>query len=147
MVRANSDGPRMNSPHPAESARSLLMKRVGRQDTAPELRVRRRLHSHGLRFRLNVASLPGRPDLVLKCRRTVVFVHGCFWHGHDCRHGRVQAKTNSDFWTQKIAANRLRDRRKAAELRDAGWYVETVWECETKDVRRLDSLASKLLRR
>ena len=147
MVRAKSDGPRMNSPTGFNSSRSLLMKRVKRQDTAPELRVRRRLHAHGLRFRLNVTTLPGRPDLVLPRRRTAVFVHGCFWHGHDCPHGRVQAKSNAAFWAEKIATNRLRDQRKAGELRGMGWIVETVWECETKDDRRLDALASRLLER
>jgi len=129
------------------SGASERMKAVRRSDTAPELAVRRHLHRAGLRFRLHVQPLPGTPDIVLPKRGTVVFVHGCFWHGHDCHHGRVQAKTNSAFWAQKIAANRARDSRKAAALRALGWFVETIWECETREPAKLNRLARRLLRR
>lgn len=111
--------------------RSALMARVRQADTAPELRVRRMLHGLGLRFRVHPATLPGRPDLVFPKYRAVVFVHGCFWHGHTCRAGRAPT-TNQDYWIPKIEANRARDRRKAGELQAAGWRVFTVWECETK---------------
>ena len=130
------------SPH-----RSALMKRVRRQDTAPEMRVRRALHAAGLRYVLHVRGLPGSPDLVLPRRGTVVFVHGCFWHGHDCRHGSVQAKSNVVFWQAKIEANRERDARQRLALEALGWRVETVWECQCKDADGLQRLAASLLER
>lgn len=123
------------------------MQQVRREDTAPELTVRRALHEAGLRFRLHDKRLPGSPDLVLPGRMTVVFVHGCFWHGHDCRHGRVKAKTNEEFWTEKIDANRARDARQQADLRQLGWFVEVVWECEAGNKTRLRRLALRLLAR
>lgn len=123
------------------------MARVRQQDTAPELAVRRMLHAHGLRYTLHPRDLPGRPDIVLPKRRTVVFVHGCFWHGHGCDHGRVAAKFNAGFWAEKIAANRERDQRQQAELRAAGWQVETVWECQVDDGSTVDELAARLRRR
>jgi DNA mismatch endonuclease (patch repair protein) len=101
----------------------------------------------GLRYVLHPASLPGRPDLVLPRRRSVVFVHGCFWHGHDCAHGAVRAKTNAAFWEAKVLDNRRRDARKAAELRAAGWHVEVIWECETKIESVISRLGRRLLRR
>lgn len=124
--------------------RSALMRSVGQSDTAPERSVRSFLHRRGFRFRLNVANLPGRPDIVLPRYRTVIFVNGCFWHGHDCRHGSAQAKTNRDFWTAKIAANRSRDERKTRLLQAAGWHVEVIWECEVCDGKILQRLAHRL---
>lgn len=105
------------------------------------------MHAHGLRFRLHVRALPGTPDLVLPARRTVVFVHGCFWHGHACPHGSVRARTNSAYWKAKIRDNQARDKRKSAALRNAGWFVETVWECECRDAQHLRRLTAKLMRR
>lgn len=127
--------------------RSALMKSVGQTDTAPERSVRSFLHRRGFRFRLNVAGLPGRPDIVLPRYGTAIFVHGCFWHGHDCRHGRVQARTNREFWVAKIATNRSRDTLKAALLRAEDWHVEVIWECEVRDKKVLDRLVSRLRRR
>jgi DNA mismatch endonuclease, patch repair protein len=123
------------------------MQRVRRKDTAPELLVRRYLHARGLRYRLHDKRLPGSPDLSLPKRSSVVFVNGCFWHGHDCRHGTVAAKRNADYWVAKIDDNRRRDRRKNAELRSLGWHVEVVWECECRNLRVLAALARRLLRR
>lgn len=123
---------------------SSRMRAVRQQDTAPELAVRRFLHACGLRYSLRRTKLPGRPDIVLPARRSVVFVNGCFWHGHDCAHGRVASKTNTAFWQQKIEANRQRDDRKAAELAALGWHVEVIWECEATNVPVLSSLASRL---
>jgi DNA mismatch endonuclease (patch repair protein) len=120
------------------------MKAVRREDTGPELEVRRRLHHAGLRFRLHVRDLPGSPDIVLPRFRTVVFVHGCFWHGHSCSHGRVVPKTNVEFWTTKIEANRARDARKAKALRRLGWHVERVWECRCRDERALGALVRRI---
>jgi DNA mismatch endonuclease, patch repair protein len=123
------------------------MQRVGRKDTAPELLARRYLHARGLRYRLHDKHLPGSPDLSLPKRSSVVFVNGCFWHGHDCRRGAVAAKHNADYWVAKIDDNRRRDRRKQAELRSLGWCVEVIWECECRNPRVLAALARRLLRR
>lgn len=124
-------------------ARSRLMSRVRQKNTAPEVRLRKRLHAEGLRYVLHTASLPGRPDMVFPRYRTVVFVHGCFWHGHDCRSGRGPS-TNQEYWSEKIAANQARDARKASELEARGWRVITVWECEIKG-SRLDQTVSAVI--
>lgn len=111
--------------------RSALMSRIRGKDTKIELEVRRGLHALGFRYRLGGAGLPGRPDIVLPKYRTVVFVHGCFWHRHDCHLFRLP-KTRPEFWKTKIDANAERDRRKQAELRATGWRVETIWECQLR---------------
>lgn len=123
------------------------LRQVRRKDTAPERLVRQQLHHAGLRFRLHDRRLPGSPDIVLPKRRTVVQVHGCFWHGHDCAHGRVAARTNADFWQAKIEANRARDARQKAALEGLGWYVEVVWECEIRGPTTLPALIRRLLNR
>jgi DNA mismatch endonuclease (patch repair protein) len=112
--------------------RSAVMRRVKGRDTGPEMVVRRALRSLGVGYRLGGASLPGRPDLVMKGRRTVVFVHGCFWHGHDCARGARQPKANAAYWSGKIGRNRARDERNLAALEAAGWRVLTLWECDLK---------------
>ena len=109
--------------------RSAVMRRVKGRDTTPELAVRRVLRTAGIGYRLGGAGLPGRPDLVMKGRRAVVFVHGCFWHGHDCARGARTPKANAAYWSAKIARNRARDAASEAALREAGWRVITVWEC------------------
>lgn len=121
--------------------RGWLMSRVRSKDTTPELAVRRLVFGMGYRYRLYDKRLPGRPDLVFAGRRKVVFVNGCFWHGHrGCRYARLP-RTNTDFWRKKIRKNRARDRRNAALLEASGWKVLTVWQCELKDVETLaDSL-------
>ena len=113
--------------------RSSVMRQVKGKDTAPERQVRRLLWSLGGRYRLHRKDLPGKPDIVLASRRLAVFVHGCFWHGHDCRRGARPPKANADYWTAKIARNRARDVRVQDELRALGWRPETIWECELKD--------------
>lgn len=113
--------------------RSALMSRIKGRDTGIELLIRRGLHALGFRFRLGGSGLPGRPDIVLPKYRTVVFVHGCFWHRHDCHLFRLP-KTRSEFWKAKIDANAARDSRKEAQLRELGWNVSTVWECELRGV-------------
>lgn len=111
--------------------RSEMMRRVRGRDTSPELFVRSALHRRGLRFRIHRRDLPGRPDIVLPGLRVVVFVHGCFWHGHDCPRGRPPA-SNREFWLPKLQANRRRDDAAEKALRLAGWRVETVWQCSLK---------------
>ncbi|WP_448244830.1 very short patch repair endonuclease [Pseudoxanthomonas mexicana] len=111
--------------------RSALMSRIRGKDTKIELEVRRGLHALGFRYRLGGAGLPGRPDVVLPRHRTVVFVHGCFWHGHSCHLFRLP-KTRPEFWEAKIDANRKRDAKQAALLESTEWHVEIVWECELR---------------
>ncbi len=108
--------------------RSRVMSRIKGKDTRPELAVRRILHSAGFRYRLHAKDLPGRPDIVLRSLKTLVFVNGCFWHGHDC-HGTRLPKSNRRFWNAKIKANMARDARNLAECRRLGWRVLVVWEC------------------
>lgn len=112
--------------------RSAVMRRVKGRDTAPELAVRRILRAAGVGYRLGGCGLPGRPDVVMKGRRLAIFVHGCFWHGHDCARGSRQPKANADYWIAKIARNRVRDATAQAALQEQGWRVLTVWECEMK---------------
>jgi DNA mismatch endonuclease (patch repair protein) len=121
--------------------RSWVMSRVRGKDTSPELKVRSLAHRLGYRFRLHRKYLPGKPDLVFSSRKKVVFVHGCFWHGHDCARGKRTPKTNSKYWIEKIRKNIERDTKNQAELTSLGWNVLVVWECETKD---LDELARKI---
>jgi DNA mismatch endonuclease (patch repair protein) len=111
-------------------ARSALMSRIRGKDTKPELAVRRMLHAMGYRFRLHRKDLPGRPDIVFPGRRKVIFVHGCFWHGHEGCRFATRPSTRADFWAAKIDGNRARDARNLASLRDAGWETELLWECE-----------------
>ncbi|MNV76299.1 Very short patch repair protein [compost metagenome] len=109
-------------------------------DTQPELLVRRYLHAAGLRFRLNDRLLPGRPDIVLPRYRSVVFVHGCFWHRHPgCRYATTPL-ARAEFWASKFALNIQRDKRVVAELEALGWTVLTFWECEMRDPANLDML-------
>lgn len=110
--------------------RSWLMARVKSTNTLPELQVRSALHRLGYRFRLHVRGLAGKPDLVFPSRKKVIFVHGCFWHGHVCRMGSAQPKTNVEFWQSKIERNQSRDKSVVARLRREGWGVATIWQCE-----------------
>ncbi|HBO44932.1 MAG TPA: very short patch repair endonuclease [Planctomycetaceae bacterium] len=110
--------------------RSEQMSRVRSRDTAPELAVRRFLHSCGFRYRLHVQALPGCPDLVFPRLRKVLFVHGCFWHQHSCRRGNRVPKSHRAYWQHKLNANRERDKKHRLALRRLGWEVLTVWECQ-----------------
>lgn len=133
----------------SEQQRSVRMARIRGQDTAPELIVRRYLHREGFRYRLHPRDLPGRPDIVLPRFRTVVFVQGCFWHGHDCSIGHVP-KSRSEFWRAKFEANRARDRRNNVLLAEMGWHIIELWECElTRKAERdriLSLVASRIRR-
>jgi DNA mismatch endonuclease Vsr len=125
-----------------QAGRSRLMALIRSRDTAPEMRVRRLLFSLGYRYRTHARDLPGRPDIVFRRRRRVVFVHGCFWHAHACgRAGRPRVRRN--WWAAKFARNRARDRRDLAALRALAWRALVVWECETRDA---GALAARLVR-
>ena len=113
--------------------RSDVMRQVKAKGTTPELKVRKLLWGLGLRYRLHRKDLPGAPDIVLPSRRLAIFVHGCFWHGHDCARGARAPKQNRPYWTAKIERNRQRDVRVQAELMAKGWTPVVVWECELKE--------------
>jgi DNA mismatch endonuclease (patch repair protein) len=121
--------------------RSAVMRRVKGKDTAPEWTVRRLLWRLGARYRLHRGDLPGKPDIVMAGRRLAIFVHGCFWHGHDCARGARVPKANRDYWTAKVGRNRARDIASRTALAALGWRVETVWECELKDAAALEARA------
>lgn len=116
--------------------RRRAMRRVRGRDTTPELVVRRLLHAEGYRYRLHGRDLPGKPDIVFVARRRVIFVHGCFWHGHTCPRGSRRPGTRRDYWNAKLDRNAERDRSHARRLRRMGWGVMIVWECQTAPRRR-----------
>ena len=120
----------------SSAVRSRMMATVRGKNTKPELAMRSALHRRGFRFRLHRKDLPGKPDLVFTRRNAVIFVHGCFWHGHDCHLFRWP-KSREDFWREKIGSNIKRDRNQREMLADAGWRIGTVWECALKGKTRL----------
>lgn len=128
--------------------RSHTMRQVRSRDTTPEMRVRGLLRElgHG-GYRLHRRDLPGAPDVAWIGKRRALFVHGCFWHGHDCQRGRRMPATNRTYWSAKIARNRARDSRMRAELDRRGWDVIVVWECELRDPERLRQRLDARLRR
>ena len=117
--------------------RAAVMRAVPGKDSSAELRVRRLLTAMGLRYRLHRRDLPGSPDVAFPSRRLALFVHGCFWHGHDCARGARVPKSNTAYWLAKVARNRARDLAVCAALDQRGWRAETVWECELKDEEML----------
>lgn len=117
--------------------RSKTMASVRQKGTKPELAVRKLLHRLGYRFRLHATDLPGKPDIVFRRRRKAIFVHGCFWHGHDCDHGRRQPQSNQSYWLPKIERNRERDAAAIAALSSMGWSIKTVWECELRPFEKV----------
>lgn len=124
--------------------RSKNMQAVKSKNTKPELAVRKALFALGYRFRLHRRDLPGSPDIVFPGKRKVVFVHGCFWHGHNCRRGAAP-NSREEFWNDKLKRNRARDKRNREELAQMGWRVFTVWECEIKDLPKLLSCLQTFL--
>jgi DNA mismatch endonuclease (patch repair protein) len=125
--------------------RRRTMQAVKSKDTAPELLVRSLAHRMGYRFRLHRKDLPGKPDLVFPGRRKAIFVHGCFWHGHDCARGARVPKSNRDYWTKKIARNRERDRTACAALTHSGWRYLILWECDLGNEKGLKTQVRRFL--
>ncbi len=125
--------------------RSRIMREVKSRDTAPELLVRRLAHGMGYRFRVCRKDLPGCPDVVFPKLRKVIFVHGCFWHGHDCPRGARVPKKNRAYWIEKIAGNRLRDQRRKKQLSAEGWKSLIIWECKTRDERTISKGIQRFL--
>lgn len=122
------------------------MRRIRGHDTVPEILIRKAVHRRGIRYRVNLKGLPGRPDIVLPKWRTVIFVHGCFWHRHKGCPVATNPKSNAKFWIEKFASNVKRDRRNARRLRALGWRVLTVWECQATAKSRLETTADRLVR-
>ncbi|MCK5908524.1 MAG: DNA mismatch endonuclease Vsr [Caulobacter sp.] len=127
--------------------RSAVMARVKSKGTSPEKAVRRILTRLGARYRLHRKDLPGNPDIVMPGRKLAVFVHGCFWHGHDCARGSRVPKANRDYWLAKVGRNKARDEKAQEALRADGWTVETIWECELKDEPGLTARLARRLER
>jgi DNA mismatch endonuclease (patch repair protein) len=128
--------------HLTKEKRSWNMSRIRSKDTGPEVVFRRLIHRAGFRYRLHVKTLPGKPDLVLKKYKTVVFIHGCFWHKHEgCKRGN-KPKSNNGYWDAKLNRNVERDKENTRRLQADGWNVLVIWECELKD---LDSVMKKFL--
>ena len=117
--------------------RSFNMSRIRGTDTKPEMIVRSIVHQMGFRFRLHRKDLAGKPDIVLPRHRKIIFVHGCFWHMHRCRYGKVVPKTNAEFWQNKRRGNVERDKRNRKALKNEQWQVLTIWECWTRDAEQL----------
>lgn len=126
--------------------RSQVMSRIRSKDTKPEKTVRSILHKLGFRFRINRKDLPGKPDIVLPKHKTVIFVHGCFWHRHGgCKYAYTP-KSNTDFWNKKFSSNMKRDKDIQNKLGKSGWKVLTIWECEIREIEKTTELLDSLLK-
>jgi DNA mismatch endonuclease (patch repair protein) len=117
--------------------RSRIMSRIRGKDTQPELLIRSLTHRLGFRFRLHRKDLPGKPDLVFAARKKIIFVHGCFWHGHKCPRGDRLPKSNVGYWAKKITRNALRFTMQKRNLKKQGWEILVIWECEIKSIEKL----------
>ena len=125
--------------------RSQLMSGIRGKDTKPELAVRSVIHRMGYRYRLHGKELPGKPDMIFPGRAKIIFVHGCFWHGHACRTGRRRPQSNCSYWNPKLDGNMKRDRATTRKLRRMGWGVLVLWECQLKDQARLRKRVARFL--
>lgn len=117
--------------------RSEIMRAVHGKDTSPEKKVRALIYKTGFRYRLHSKTLPGKPDLVFPSKRKVIFVHGCFWHGHSCTRGKRIPKTNTRYWLDKIKKNKIRDRTHIKDLTKMGWKSFVIWECQLKNMVKI----------
>jgi len=129
----------------SKETRSYNMSRIKGKNTKPEMLVRRFLHANGFRYRLHVKDLPGKPDIVLPKYKTVIFIQGCFWHGHDQCKYYVIPKTKTEWWLNKINGNKTKDIINIGLLKNAGWHVIEVWECELKPALRSQILNSLIV--
>ena len=120
------------------------MSHIAGKETKPEVFVRKFLFANGFRYRKNVKDLPGKPDVVLSKHKTVIFIHGCFWHGHTCKRGTLP-ETNTEFWKNKIGGNIERDKRNFFELKKQGWKIIVIWQCEIKNIELQNECMTKLL--
>lgn len=119
--------------------RRYNMSQIKSKDTKPEITIRRLLHKLGYRYRLHRADLPGKPDMIFPKIKKVIFVHGCYWHMHRCRYGRVVPKTNAKFWQNKRNSNVERDRKNIKKLRKLGWDILVVWQCQIRSINKLQN--------
>jgi DNA mismatch endonuclease (patch repair protein) len=127
--------------------RSEVMSKIRSKDTKPELALRKALFARGFRYRMNDTKLPGKPDIVLPKYKTVIFVHGCFWHGHEreiCKYAIDTPKTNIEYWTKKIASNKKRDSENILRISSMGWNILTIWECEIMQKSNIDALIERI---
>jgi len=129
----------------ADDLRRRTMQAVKSQDTKPAMIVRRLIHKEGYRYRLHRRDLPGKPDLTFPRLKKIIFVHGCFWHGHDCKRGAREPKTNVEYWRQKINCNKERDAKEQEALQTMGWDVLVIWECQLKDSNTLKERITSFL--
>lgn len=146
MESRKSDSRRRFDPL-TRAQRSYTMSRVRGKDTSAEMAVRRVVHRMGYRYSLRRTDLPGKPDLAFVSRRKLIFVHGCFWHGHSCKSGRKRPKSNEAYWLPKLRRNRARDTVNQAKLRDLGWNVLILWECQLSDEAALRRQLNRFLGR
>lgn len=130
----------------SEAKRSQIMASVKSSDTKPEILIRKFLFSSGLRYRINVKTLPGKPDIVLPKYKIVIFIHGCFWHGHKSCKASTLPKSNKNYWTTKIGGNIKRDVTRKRQLKQLGWKVITIWECSLKNRTSTAKAKKKLLK-
>jgi len=128
----------------SQEQRSVNMSKVRSKNTKPEITVRKFLHRLGYRFRLHRKDLPGRPDIVLPKYKTVIFVNGCFWHGHSCKKGSTLPKTNTAFWQDKIKMNINRDHHNYDQLHELGWSIVIIWECQLSEKELLKTISKHL---
>lgn len=123
------------------------MRKVRSKNTTPELRLRKLVYAMGYRgYRIHYEKLPGKPDVVFVGKKRVICLHGCFWHGHDCRAGRNTPKSNLEYWNRKLSGNKTRDKRNAREIKKAGWRILVIWECQMKDESTIRRRLRRFLR-
>ena len=131
--------------HELSEQRSRNMSAIKSKNTKPEITVRKLLHSMGYRIRLHKKDLPGSPDIVLPKYKTVIFVHGCFWHRHqNCKYAS-NPKTRREFWENKFNANKIRDQKKLKEIKNLGWKFIIIWECETRNIQSIEEKIKRFL--
>ncbi len=128
----------------SKQKRSEIMSKISGKETKPEITVRKFLFAHGFRYRKNVKDLPGKPDIVLPKYKTVIFINGCFWHGHNCPAGKLP-ESNREFWEKKINENKKRDKKNYQKLREKGWKVIIIWECQLKNNKMKEKTLKALI--